>query len=178
MAKYLSEIKNVPKPTEQQISNFINYVASVHSWYKHLPKTLPGVPFYFFIDPNAGCHIHVPWIGRPKAVVYEVRPEKMISHNNWMPTNEYRRQCGYLQYYTQAATKIANAKWTGVERTENLQLNILGTQREWISLPKKILEAGCVNLTASVYPGEEGQAAQLQEMRGAIDRMLQEIYGG
>ncbi len=176
MSDYLSEVKNIPKPSEQQISNFTHYVAEAHSWYKHLPKSPPGVPFYFFIDPNAGCQIRLPWFGRPEAVVCEQRSEKMFTHYSWLPTSEYRKQHGHLCYYTTRGTRMINVGWSGTEHTEGYDLKILNSKREWIPVPKKIIEAGGVNLTANVYPGEPGQEKQLQAMQAAIERVLSAIY--
>src|SRR5512139_2782832 len=44
----------VAPATDGQIEAFADYVASAHSWYKHLPLQPPGVDFHFYIDPNAG----------------------------------------------------------------------------------------------------------------------------
>src|SRR6266404_7771274 len=55
LQQYFALIRGVPLPSSAQRRNFVDYVTSAHSWYKHLPKYLPGAPFYFFIDKFAGC---------------------------------------------------------------------------------------------------------------------------
>ena len=57
MAEYMQVVRVLPRPSPEQISSFVAYVAGAHSWYKHLPLTPPGVQFFFFLDPNAGCDL-------------------------------------------------------------------------------------------------------------------------
>src|SRR3989442_90660 len=57
MADYMQVVRVLPRPSPEQISSFVAYVAGAHSWYKHLPLTPPGVQFFFFLDPNAGCDL-------------------------------------------------------------------------------------------------------------------------
>jgi len=54
LQQYLALIRGLPLPTSEQRRDFVGYVTSAHSWYKHLPRYLPGTPFYFFIDRYAG----------------------------------------------------------------------------------------------------------------------------
>ena len=89
MASYYQVVRRLPAPSDAQISNFIDYVASAHSWYKWIPVVPQGIPFYFYLDPNSGCE-RVFERGKP---VYRER-------NN---TAEHRDRCGYLQYSREAA---------------------------------------------------------------------------
>ena len=50
---YLDIVKALPKPTPRQTDNFIKFVSSHHSWYKHLGFE-NETPFVFYLDPNAG----------------------------------------------------------------------------------------------------------------------------
>src|SRR5215472_1124014 len=52
---YLGLVRELPSPTPEQRQNFVDYVSTAHSWYKHLPLCLPGTRFYFYVDPSAGC---------------------------------------------------------------------------------------------------------------------------
>jgi hypothetical protein len=52
MAKtYTDFIKELSTPTIEQTNNFVQYVATLHSWYKHLPSERT-IPFVFYFDPN------------------------------------------------------------------------------------------------------------------------------
>ena len=54
LEEYLSLVSGLPRPTSQQIYNFVRFVASAHSWYKRLPYFMPGIPFIFsLIRPQA-----------------------------------------------------------------------------------------------------------------------------
>ena len=57
MKEYLALVQDLPLPTAEQRRNFVDYVTSAHSWYKHLPRYLPGAPFYFFIERFASPQI-------------------------------------------------------------------------------------------------------------------------
>src|SRR5215472_1749867 len=59
LQEYLAVIRGLPLPTSEQRRQFVDYVTGAHSWYKHLPRHLPGQPFYFFIDRYAGCDLIV-----------------------------------------------------------------------------------------------------------------------
>jgi hypothetical protein len=54
LEEYRSLISEFPRLTSQQINSFVEFVASVHSWYKKLPYFLPGVGFHFYLDAEAG----------------------------------------------------------------------------------------------------------------------------
>lgn len=51
---YLELIRRHPRPTGDQIAAFVQFVATDHSWYKHLPRVGCGEPFFFYLDP----HVH------------------------------------------------------------------------------------------------------------------------
>lgn len=51
---YRRIVSNLPRPSDEQIENFVQFVCTAHSWYKKLPLFPPGVPFRFFVDPAAG----------------------------------------------------------------------------------------------------------------------------
>ena len=57
LARYVASIDGVPLPTPEQRVSFAEFVSAAHSWYKHLPRFLPGAPFQFFLDRHAGCDV-------------------------------------------------------------------------------------------------------------------------
>lgn len=112
MVEYVQLVSKLPRPSAQQIESFVEYVAEAHSWYKHLPPTPPGVPFFFFTDPNAGSDLLLEPSGIAK---YRERTESTPHlHYNWRPTDEYRHTFGYLQFFTPAGTWILVGEVDGV----------------------------------------------------------------
>lgn len=101
MSEYTEIARNLPRPSPEQVNDFVEYVAEAHSWYKHLPPTPPGIPFYFFVDPNVGCDLVVEM---GKATYFE--RERRGFHYADLPTTEYRRRFGHLQYSTNVGTSI------------------------------------------------------------------------
>jgi hypothetical protein len=53
---YLEVVRALRRPTDVQTDCFARYVSAAHSWYKHLPLA-PWVPFFLFLDPNAGMSL-------------------------------------------------------------------------------------------------------------------------
>ena len=58
---YQNLLRGPPEPTHEQIEEFARFVATAHSWYKHLPTWPPGVPMRFFLDPCAGMERVASW---------------------------------------------------------------------------------------------------------------------
>jgi hypothetical protein len=48
---YVDVIKSLPRPTDAQCKKFVEYVATAHSWYKHLSADNPTT-FYVYLDPG------------------------------------------------------------------------------------------------------------------------------
>lgn len=117
MADYVQIVRVLPRPSPQQISSFVAYVAEAHSWYKHLPLTPPGVQFFFFLDPNAGCDL---LLGPGGTAKYRQRTESTPRfHYSWRTTSEYRQSHGYLEYFAGAGTWILSGEPDGVLCTHN-----------------------------------------------------------
>ena len=92
--QYASLVRNLPRPTPDQMLAFARYVSNAHSWYKHLPWFPPGAPFYFFLDPAAGMQRAVAPNG---SVRVSVREEPGF-HYSWIRTEEYRARFGQGVY--------------------------------------------------------------------------------
>jgi len=147
LSEYRSLVATLPPPTDQQKENFSKFVSKAHSWYKHLPLCLPGVKFHFFIDPSAGCERSVTFTGK-----VNVTPRaKRGFHYSWIPTDEYRRNFGYLAYSCRAGTKFFNAKWNLVIGSSDDVATISTCEGQRCALPPEITQAGSVRLTAVIH---------------------------
>ena len=82
-------------PSDEQIEEFVHYVANAHSWYKHLPAFPPGAPFWFFLDPGAGYETQLDASG---IVSYHERTAARGFHYNYRPTAVWRSEFGALQW--------------------------------------------------------------------------------
>lgn len=51
MDAYRETIRSLPRPTDEQIRAFAQFVAGDHSWYKKLPMRGQGEPFFLYIHP-------------------------------------------------------------------------------------------------------------------------------
>jgi hypothetical protein len=91
LSAYRQLVATAPRPTEEQCTDFVRYVATAHSWYKHLPYRLPGVPLVFYIDPFAGCDAV-----REGGATRLVPRESQGFHYSALPTMDYRRRFGHL----------------------------------------------------------------------------------
>lgn len=150
--EYVSLLSDVPRPSEQQINNFVKFVASAHSWYKHIPYHLPGVPFYFFVDPFAGCEVFISWMGK---VTVAPRTEQGF-HHSWIPTREYREQFGHLAYSCVKSTQATVLKWFGRTGSNDYSPTIRGRDGKLRALPTEVLDAGRVHLTAAIHTSSAG----------------------
>jgi len=103
---YVDSVAKLPRPTVQQIAEFVEYVATAHSWYKHLPLLPPGLPFAFYLDPNAGRE----WIENGSRSRFRERianaPARERFHYTWQPTSDYVARFGYLTYFANAGTSF------------------------------------------------------------------------
>ena len=53
ISEYRRLVMRSPRPSEEQMRTFAHHVSLDHSWYKHLPETGNGEPFFFWLDPHA-----------------------------------------------------------------------------------------------------------------------------
>jgi hypothetical protein len=148
LQEYLAVIRGLPLPTSAQRREFVEYVSGAHSWYKHLPRHLPGEPFYFFMDRYAGCDCVV----RKDGSRAMVEREKQGFHYSAIPTAEYRTRFGYLGYACDAGTAVflVNQEPMAIPRDDVAA--VPGDDGHGRGLPHAILEAGKVRLTAVIHP--------------------------
>ena len=87
---YIELIAGLPRPTDEQRDNFVNFVAGAHSWYKHLSILPPGTDFCFFLNPNSGrTRIHTP--SGETGFVDRTEDDEIKFHYTWMTTANYRQ---------------------------------------------------------------------------------------
>ena len=134
---YRQTVANLPFPTDEQIDDFIGFVASAHSWYKHLPFFLPGHPFTFFLNPHSGMDMELTPKGEP---AYRERTDDShgFRHYTWMTTAEYRERFGFLDYSTNAGTTLVSGRPVFAPTATRL--------------PRALQRAGTVNLTGVIHP--------------------------
>lgn len=180
MREYLEACSALPIPSEKQVHNFVDYVASAHSWYKHLPLIPPGSPFCFFLDPNSGCDLVV---ARGKTR-YRKRLKRGFHYSD-LPTKDYRTNFGYLEYSTRSGTtvlfpdpegrvpstrltaEVSSSKKSGpgsapdedlhdlvdaIEKAVARGPRILSREQRWLNVPREILDAGRVEVTGVIHP--------------------------
>jgi len=199
LTAYKERCQRLPQPTEAQIAGFLSYVFEAHSWYKHLPAFPPGRTFQFYISPYAGCDTVVDSDGTPHFV--ERLGQDPLLHYSQLPTAEYRRRFGFLQYRTLAGTAVA-----GVDKDSRLRYpaNDVALKPDRLgdgSVPRNVLAAGSVELTAVIHPDmakpqnwrfhykmlaaldevvwpeESGGNRTVKQVREAYDAWLVGIYG-
>lgn len=76
------ELLSLPRPSPEQVAEFVSHVSWAHSWYKHLPL-LTGGEFAFFLAADAGDGY---------------TSESPRLHYSWNTTQEYRERFGFLDY--------------------------------------------------------------------------------
>lgn len=148
----------VPAPTDEQIANFVDFVCSAKSWYKHLPLVLPGESMCFFIDACAGLDRILLADGR---VTFLQRSESLRFHYTWMLTSEYRERFGGLSFACAAASELFMGVQIVDDTTNEVIPGVLDpnwifpviwtNQENRFRLPQEILDAGCVEVTGVLH---------------------------
>lgn len=173
---YRRWIEGVTPPTDSQIEDFVDYVASARSWYKHLPLKPPGSDFYFYIDRHAGVDR---LINRSNEVHFRTRTQNTASfHYSWMTTAEYRERFGCLAFSCNAGSTLFMDDYLGdyaliIDDDDDLpkEFKLAGEEDEVVlvdnnchhpvlqtmcltakSPPKEVLAAGTCCLTALIHP--------------------------
>ncbi len=147
--EYRAIVGGGDRPTDTQCRAFVDHVCKAHSWYKHLPPVPPGVPFVFFLDPNAGRER----VGEASgAVTYrDVVPKDDSYHYSMLPTREYWASFGHLVYATSSGTRVLEVR-DGRTHSWDARVSLIYDEDgvPW-RLPRDVLEAGVVRLTAMIH---------------------------
>jgi hypothetical protein len=97
LEQYRSAFRQSDRPSDEQIENFVDYVANAHSWYKHLPLAPPGRTFWFYMDPVAGCDVFAQEDGSFRA---KERTSERGFHYNYRNTAYWRSHFAVLQFHS------------------------------------------------------------------------------
>jgi hypothetical protein len=156
LGEYRELLAGVPTPSREQMEAFARFVATAHSWYKHLPLLPPGIPMTFFLDPGAGAQRIVDWRGRVRLVD---RVESGF-HYSWRPTAEYRDRFGHAAYArtTRAGmpvvgTSISLIRWnlSQLVPSEDKPAIFEPGRARLVALPDEVVEAGTAFLSGVVH---------------------------
>ena len=106
-SSYIDLVKKLPKPTSEQIDNFIEMFTSDHSWYKKLPKDRIH-DFLFYINPNAGrTRQNIRKFDLSNGCYYF----DFMDINNDFNASIYQNNYGYLTYFVNSNPDI---KYEGI----------------------------------------------------------------
>lgn len=154
---YRSALATLPRPSSSQVAAFVEYVFRAHSWYKHLPRFLPGKTFSFYLDPAVGHAV----VSRPDgslSLVERLEGEAFF-HYNEMPTREYHARFGALAYHVAAGMRVALVapdgltRWGGTEPlVTSARVRVCSPEHGFIAVPDEVLDAGSVELTGVIHP--------------------------
>jgi len=147
LADYRQAVAHLPRPSNDQIDNYVQFVSEAHSWYKHLPLLPPGATFQFFVDPFSGYdRVLQPGGG----VIHEERTEDSERfHYTWMTTRDYRSRFGYLSYESGAGTQFFLHS-AGTVR-EYADLPVFSTSNGPYRIPPELVRAGSIEITAVIH---------------------------
>ncbi len=145
---YTSLVRDLPKPTEEQIRRFAEFVSDAHSWYKHLPIS-PTSRFVFYLDPHAGQQMaHKSW-GRTEFV--DVPSTSAPFHYSTKPTEFYREQFGYLNYYAPYGTSfLVDSPIGRLDTSSSLGLFVVDDEGQRIPIPNRSVAAGSAYVTSVI----------------------------
>lgn len=151
--EYIALIRQLPRPTMEQTALFASYITESHSWYKHLPL-LPRVPFYLYLDPNAGKNIIQTRTG--EIAVLEITDESSKFHYTWQTTKEYRTRFGIWNYHAECGSRFLMSSDGGVvtdPRDKGLLIFApFSNQGSWVQVPLVLQELAQVNLSSIIHP--------------------------
>jgi len=100
LERYREAVRDLPRPSPEQIDDFVQFVSEAHSWYKHLPWVRPGW-FQFYLNPYVAYDSQQLDDGSVRLLE---RTGDMGFHYTWMTTKRYRKRFGYLAYHCDGAT--------------------------------------------------------------------------
>lgn len=147
--EYERMLRGTKAPTSEQAQEFADYVAESHSWYKHLPQVPPGTPFVFFLNPFAGYDLFVDGDGRFR---HRERVGNRGFHYSWLPTAEYHRRFGHIDYRCDAGTTMYLPATGEVIHPRSACPVVLDAQGHQRPIPADIAALGTVEVTGMVHP--------------------------
>ena len=137
LRRYRAMFANAPRPTPDQIEDFVEYAAGMHSWYKRLPLFGPGTPFVFCLGPLAGMKTVTYSDGSTE--VADIAEDEPRWHYATMPTAIYRARFGFLMMVD------------GENPMVSARDDVWGGELVRFRVPEAIANAGRAHLTAVVH---------------------------
>ncbi len=137
------------RPTQDQITAFVNYVSNAHSWYKHLPGLGPGAEFFLFINPAAG---YARKLNRTTGQ-YDFRIKQVgekFFHYNQMPTQTYHTKFGHLAFSSKHGTIVFLKTAQGLSSSKVTKPYMFLPDGTHLEMPEQILEAARCSLTGVI----------------------------
>lgn len=135
--RYLRELRRAPHLTGVQIAKFVRWVASAHSWYKHVPLQEAAI-FSLVLDFTAGMK-HTP------EGILDQREGDARTHYSWLHTRAYREAFGILTYRDALPAFVpgcaSGPRSVSVQRTN--------AERIWV--PANVVEVGSCHVTAACH---------------------------
>jgi hypothetical protein len=148
LSDYREYVAHLPRASDEQIDNYVRFVCTAHSWYKHLPPLPPGKPFTFFVDPYSG---YDRLVQRGGGVIHQERTDQSQRfHYTWMTTKEYRSRFGHLTYESGVGSQFLVQ--SGGTLREYAELPVFSTAERAYRIPPEVGQAGTVELTAIIHP--------------------------
>ena len=150
VSEYRATVAALPRPRDEQIAGYVEFVSKAHSWYKHLPMHPPGRSFYFYLDPSAGMHRTVGVDGRLRCVASQTPG----FHYSTLATAEHLRRFGYLAYCRAPGGSVELHLANGtrmVPGDEDAQVFDISTD-SWRRIPDEVLQSGRTRVSGLVHP--------------------------
>ncbi len=150
LSEYRVLVANLPRPTQQQIDAFIAFVCDHRSWYKCLPLALPGVWFWFFLNPLVGVKIEE--TKECSIVAFPIREsDTNYSSSRWKSTQGCREAFGCLDYGTAADLTVQYLQ-DGMTEHHYYRTPIVSfVDGQPATLPTQVVEVGSCALTAVIH---------------------------
>jgi hypothetical protein len=172
---YLTSVAQLPTPTREQTTDFVQYVAGAKSWYKHIPARPPGTPMFFYLDPNAGRDRLRRW---GHEVIYRDRTEHTEQfHYSWITTQEYRQRFGYLAFCCPNVTSLFMTEMLddGIATLDpNVSAPLIEGAAGRLSLvPEVVLDAGACLVTRTVHARTDARSLW-RKWRNRLDEPIRD----
>lgn len=186
--RYVALMRARPRPRGEQIRAFAHFVAHDHSWYKKLPMSGAGEPFFLYLDPHAhgalldrddGSQawreiIRVPgepaWFPRwgigLQAGDVEPKIVGLSCYSRGMSTAEYRDRLGTWSYWNWG--RPDQPRHEAIAQAA-AQLTVRDDDGVAVPVPAEILEPGLVYLRATVYGDMGPMSGEYEALRERDD---------
>ena len=147
--EYQKLINDCPRPSDEQVEAFVQFMANEHSWYKHLATPPLANPFFFFINPSAGHNVMEDLNGKI-TVTERTANDSFKFHHTWMTTRDFNKRyasCSYIRSKSKLKDERCYKK-----NYDPQGVHFYGLDGKGYSLPEEVLEAGFIALDRVIHP--------------------------